>query len=205
MLRSYYSVKCAHNVLGHAPSLLPHPDTSPLENCYAFRVKLLFTPFWSCCCWVLTIQLQQLRLRTRRYCSTSLLSLPHHNETAKAHLAFLHGLVTRILVRRPLDLLDLFLQHTHSLLCKNISESRFNHMKKLTNAVLMAYLKVVATSEWVWSMSTHWCTYRTWAYQKGNRKSNISALCSDIATKTKATAHSINSFKLLFASSFLQS
>ena len=41
----------------------------------------------------------------------------------------------------------------------------------------LLFFKVVATSEWVWSMSAHWCSYRTWAAQEGNRKRNNCTAC----------------------------
>ena len=38
----------------------------------------------------------------------------------------------------------------------------------------LLFFKVVATSEWVWGMSAHWCSYRTWAHQKGDHCNVIS-------------------------------
>ena len=143
------------------------------------------------------IWLQQLCLRMRYYCSASLLSLPPCNETTEVDVVFLCGLVGQILVTGPAGPVPTVL-HTHCLLCRTIDLIIW---KKLTSAVLMV-LKVVATSEWEWSMSAHWRSYRTWTYQEGKKKSTIYALCSDIAAKTEATAHSINSFKSLVAPSF---
>ena len=41
----------------------------------------------------------------------------------------------------------------------------------------LCFFKVVATSEWVWSMSAHWCSYRTWAHQEGDH-CNVISQCS---------------------------
>ena len=87
MVQLYYSAKHLHNILGRAPpSPLPFvarypsdPTSRMLTNCSA--LKLLFRPFWSCCCWVLTIRLQQLCLRMRHYCMRSLLCSRHNGSS----------------------------------------------------------------------------------------------------------------------------